>query len=56
MMVDVRFKQKFKDTITLDQLRQNPKLKDMLILPKRNRLSITPVSKKEWDAILKSAN
>ncbi len=56
MMVDVRFKQKFKDTITLDQLRQNPKLKDMLILQKGNRLSITPVSKKEWDAILKSAN
>lgn len=50
--VDVKFKQNFGQTISLDQLRQNPKLKDMLILRKGNRLSVTPITKKEWQAIL----
>lgn len=53
MMVDVRLKKKFKHTITLDQLKQNPKLKDMMILRKGNRLSITPLTVKEWEAIVK---
>lgn len=52
-MVDVKFKEKFKDMITLAELKVNPALKDMLILRKGNRLSITPVTKKEWDAIMK---
>lgn len=52
MMVDVQFQQKFSDIITLDQLKQNPLLKDMRLLRKGNRLSITPVTQKQWNAIM----
>lgn len=53
VMVDIRFKEQFDDVISLDSLRHNPRLKDMLILRKGNRLSITPVTKTEWNAVLK---
>lgn len=52
-MVDVKFQQKFKRMISLDELRENPKLADLPLLRKGNRLSIMPVGKKEWDAIMK---
>ena len=51
-MVDVRYKRKLKRIITLRELRQHPQLSDMTILRKGNRLSITPVTKKQWDFIL----
>jgi predicted RNA-binding protein with PUA-like domain len=54
-MVDVKFKRKFSQMLTLDELKQNPALKDMLILRRGNRLSITPVTSKEWKTILKMA-
>ena len=52
-MVDVKFKQKFKEIVTLESLRQINALSDMVLLRKGSRLSIQPVSKKEWNAILK---
>ena len=52
-MVDVKFKQKFKEIITLESLRQVNALSDMVLLRKGSRLSIQPVNKKEWNAILK---
>jgi predicted RNA-binding protein with PUA-like domain len=52
-MVDVRCKKKFDDIIPLQHLRDNPLLKNMFILRKGNRLSITPLTKQEWGAILK---
>lgn len=51
-MVDVKFKKKFKQLIPLDQLKTIPALADMPLLRKGNRLSITPVSKQEWQTIL----
>ncbi len=51
-MVDVKFKQKFSTIISLNELRHVPALQDMLLLRKGNRLSVLPVTKKEWDAIL----
>jgi predicted RNA-binding protein with PUA-like domain len=53
MMVDVKFVKRFPRTITLAELKENPSLEGMMILRKGNRLSITPVLKKEWDRILK---
>jgi len=50
-MVDVKFKKKFKQPISLPELRQCRGLEKMLILRKGNRLSITPVTKEEWDII-----
>jgi len=54
-MVDVKFVKKFTQIIPLTVLRDNAKLQDMLLLRPGNRLSITPVSTKEWQAILAMA-
>ena len=50
--VDIRFKHKFNNTITLQRLRDQKPLKNMTLLQRGNRLSIMPLSKKEWDYIL----
>ena len=49
-MVDVAFVERFTHTITRAQLQNLPELKAMLLW-KRNRLSITPLSKKEFETI-----
>jgi predicted RNA-binding protein with PUA-like domain len=53
-MVDVRLERKFDRIITLDELRKHTKtrLKDLIVLKRGNRLSITPVTKDEWQFIL----
>lgn len=50
--VDVKFERKFDCTTSLSSLKQNPLLKDILLTRKGNRLSITPLNKNEWEAIL----
>jgi predicted RNA-binding protein with PUA-like domain len=57
-VVDVRLETKFKRVITLDELRKhtNGKLKDLIVLKRGNRLSITPVTKDEWQFILSLAD
>jgi predicted RNA-binding protein with PUA-like domain len=47
-MVDVSFHADVPNFVTLDQLRDDPKLADLLILRRGNRLSITPVGEKEF--------
>lgn len=54
--VDVKFAKKFKNILELAQLRQIASLKDLLILKKGNRLSVTPVSENEYQEILKAAH
>jgi predicted RNA-binding protein with PUA-like domain len=53
-MVNVRLKRKLARIITLDELRAhaNKELKEMMLLRRGNRLSITPVSEREWRFIL----
>jgi predicted RNA-binding protein with PUA-like domain len=53
-MVDVRLKRKFSRIITLDELRRHAhkELKEMLLLRRGNRLSITPVSDAQWRFIV----
>jgi predicted RNA-binding protein with PUA-like domain len=50
-MVDVRLVKKFPGLITLDEIKRNPQLKEMIINRKGNRLSITPISPREWKII-----
>lgn len=50
-MVDIKYKKKFKQTISLQQLKTIPDLKDMVLLKKGSRLSIQPVTKEEYDYI-----
>jgi predicted RNA-binding protein with PUA-like domain len=47
-MVDVRAVERFPTFVTLDVLRAEPQLADMLVLRRGNRLSITPVTPDEW--------
>jgi predicted RNA-binding protein with PUA-like domain len=51
--VDVQFERKLKRVITLDELKQHPELETMALLRKGNRLSIMPVTPRQWDFILK---
>ncbi len=53
LMVDVKWEADFKTFVTLDMLRADPKLANMLILRRGNRLSITPVEAKHWERICK---
>jgi len=51
-MVDVQLERKFARTITLEELRTHAaRLKHMVLLKRGNRLSITPVTKDEWQFI-----
>lgn len=52
LLRDVKFKKKFKELIPLSDLKQYKELKDMKLLQKGNRLSIMPVTKKEYDFII----
>lgn len=51
-MVDVKFKRKFKRTITLNELKELPDLEEMPLVRKGNRLSINPVTEAQWNTIL----
>ena len=52
-MVNVKFVEKFPRMIPLDEIREHKDLQSMLINRKGNRLSITPVTKKEFTVISK---
>ena len=52
--VDVRLEKRFDPVITLPELREHERdaLREMVILKRGNRLSVTPVSEREWRCIL----
>ena len=50
-MVAIQFRQKFNRTVTLQVIKEDALLKDMLVARKGNRLSITPVEKSEFERI-----
>jgi predicted RNA-binding protein with PUA-like domain len=53
-VVDVKLERKFEHVITLDELRRHAsgELSAFVILRRGNRLSVTPVTKAEWDFVL----
>ena len=51
-LIDVKFKRKLNKCINLDELRTQKPLQNMKLLQRGNRLSVMPVTKKEWDYIL----
>ena len=53
MMVDVGYVGTFKAPITLATLKSTPGLEKMLVIQRGSRLSVQPVSRKEWDIIMK---
>jgi predicted RNA-binding protein with PUA-like domain len=52
LMLDVIYIRHTKRNITLSELRDHSSLKEMRLLQKGNRLSVIPMTKKEWDYIL----
>lgn len=55
-LVDIRFVKKFPRTIALEELRKTRGLETMVILKPGSRLSVTPVTKKEYDIVVKMAS
>lgn len=57
-MVDVKLVRKFHAVVTLERLRSysSGKLKNMIVLKRGNRLSITPVTKSEWEFVVSLAS
>jgi len=51
-LVDVRFVRKLKRAITLDEIKALRALGDFALTRRGNRLSVLPVTDKQWDAIL----
>ena len=51
MMVNVKFKKKFKNLVSLETLKEQSELKEMKLIQKGNRLSILPLTKDEFDFI-----
>ena len=52
LAVKVRFKRMLKKAVSLDKIKKNNSLKDLLLV-KQSRLSVMPVDTKSWKIILK---
>ncbi len=53
MMVDVKFIKKFEKSVSISEINTNKKLQKMKLVQPGNRLSIMPVTKEEFDEIVK---
>jgi predicted RNA-binding protein with PUA-like domain len=54
--VDFEFVQKFRDPISLQYIKIDPKLSDMLVAKKGQRLSVMPVSKTHFERVVARGN
>jgi predicted RNA-binding protein with PUA-like domain len=52
-MVDIRFVEKFPGIVPLAVLKETRGLGDMMVVQKGSRLSVQPVTKKEFDIVVK---
>ncbi len=52
-MIDIKLIKKFKQPVTLLEIKENPKLQNMRLVQRGNRLSVMPIEKKEFTEILK---
>jgi len=55
VVVDVKATKKLKNPVSLDEIKENNKLKDIALV-KQSRLSVMPLKKTEWDIIIKMSN
>ena len=54
-MVDIKHRETFSNSLSLDRLRQESKLRGMVLLRKGSRLSVQPVTDSEWTTIVRLA-
>ena len=55
VVVDVKAIKKLKNSVSLDQIKENSKLHDIALV-KQSRLSVMPLKKTEWNIIIKMSN
>ena len=55
VVVDVKATKKLKNPVSLNQIKENIKLKNIALV-KQSRLSVMPLKKAEWDIIIKMSN
>ena len=55
-MVDIKLIKKLKHPVTLSEIKGNKKLQNMKLVQRGNRLSVMPVTKQEFDEIVKMGN
>jgi len=55
VVTDVKAKKKLKKTVSLEEIKNTPKLSSIALI-KQSRLSVMPLTKDEWDIILKMSN
>jgi predicted RNA-binding protein with PUA-like domain len=53
VMVDVKFVEKFAEVVPLETLKKTTGLENMMVIRKGARLSIQPVTKSEFDIVVK---
>jgi predicted RNA-binding protein with PUA-like domain len=53
VMVDIAFVEKFPEVVTLETLKKTAGLENMVVTRKGSRLSIQPVTKSEFDIVVK---
>lgn len=56
LCVDVRFKSKFPRVVLLEEMKGERTLSELRILQKGNRLSVVPVTKKQYEKIVNMAH
>ncbi len=54
-MVDIGFVTKLEQPVSRDSMKSEPSLSEMMLLQRGARLSVQPVTSREWDRILKMA-
>jgi predicted RNA-binding protein with PUA-like domain len=52
-LVDLRFVEKFPETISLETLKETAGLEDMVVVQRGSRLSVQPVTKREYDIVVR---
>ncbi len=52
-MVDIKFIEKFERAVPLQEMKENPKLRNMKLVQRGNRLSVMPISKEEFNEVLR---
>lgn len=53
LMVDVKFVKKFNTPVTLSNMKENKRLRDMQLLQLGNRLSVMSITKEEFEEIVR---
>ena len=55
VVIDVKAKKKLLRVVSLEEIKSSPKLRNIALI-KQSRLSVMPLTKNEWDTIIKISN